>query len=84
MKAAIINSILLLYRTVIQGRVIAKIEALVLVYLTLPRGSGEDRRTYNNRRKDLIVVEIQRTWPELRTALIESVIALLVMKVNPK
>lgn len=84
MKAAIINSILLLYRTVIQGRVIAKIEALVLVYLTLPRESGEDRRTYNNRRKDLIVVEIQRTWPELRTALIESVIALLVMKVNPK
>ena len=84
MKAALIHSILLLYRTVIQGRVIAKIEALVLVYLTLPRDPNEDRRRYNNRRKDLIVAEVQRTWPELRTALIESVIALVVMKVNPK
>ena len=84
MKTALINSILLLFRAVIEGRVIAKIEALVLMYLSLPRLPDEDRRAYNNRRKDLVVSEIQRAWPEYRTALIESVLALIVMRVNPK
>ena len=84
MKAALINSILLLFRAVIEGRVISKIEALVLMYVSLPRLQDEDRRAYNNRRKDLVVSEIQRVWPEYRTALIESVLALIVMRVNPK
>lgn len=84
MKAALINSILLLFRAVIEGRVISKIEALVLMYVSLPRLQDEDRRAYNNRRKDLVVSEIQRIWPEYRTALIESVLSLIVMRVNPK
>jgi hypothetical protein len=84
MLNTLISSILLTLRAVISGRVQAKIEALALSYLNLPKLPDESRTDYNNRRRRLVVESVQAEWPALRTALVEAVLALIVMRISPK
>ncbi len=84
MLNTLISSILMMLRAAINGRVQAKIEALALSYLNLQKLPDESRKQYNDRRRALVVETIQAEWPALRTALVEAVLALIVMRISPK
>lgn len=84
MLNTLISSILMMLRAAINGRIQAKIEALALSYLNLPKLPDESRKQYNDRRRALVVETIQAEWPALRTALVEAVLALIVMRIAPK
>jgi hypothetical protein len=71
-------------RILLSSGLLSRTESLVVELMDDPRQPDETRKMHNDRRRDYVVARIKQSWPDVRTALVEAAIGLIVAKVAPK
>lgn len=64
--------------------VFSYVQAHVILFMSEKQLPSETKKQFNDRRRDAVVELAKARWPSVRTALMEFVIAFIVMQVKPK
>jgi predicted Ser/Thr protein kinase len=79
-----LNLALTALRILLSYGILSRIETMVRLLVDAPRLPDETDKQYNDRRRNYVVEQIKSSNSDVRTALIEAAIGVLVYKVNPR